>query len=108
MIARSLLFIKHRIPWLWIAIDWVNALLYRILHKKNMAKESERAFHQFKLEGCEFRPVVEADLYDLKSLLERQKSERLEYFRPHGFDYASLRKMHSNPAFLMFGVFNDQ
>ena len=108
MIARFLLFIKHRIPWLWIAIDWVNACLYRILHKKNMAKQAGKAFHQFKLENFEFRPLIEADLYGLQSLLGRQSSERLEYFRPHSFDYASLKKMHSNPAFLMFGVFNDQ
>ena len=108
MIARILLFIKHRIPWLWIGIDWLNARLYGILHQKNMAQKAERAFYQFKLAGFEFRPLVKFDLYDLKALLERQKSERLEYFRPHGFDYASLKKMHANPAFLMFGVFTGQ
>ena len=108
MIARILLFIKHRIPWLWVGIDWLNARLYRILHQKNMAQKAERAFDKFELDGFEFRPLVQADLSDLKALLERQKSGRLEYFRPHGFDYASLRKMYANPAFLMFGVFSEQ
>jgi hypothetical protein len=108
MIARILLFIKHRIPWLWIGIDWLNARLYGILQQDNMAQKAERAFDQFKLAGFEFRPLVESELYDLKALLERQKSERLDYFRPHDFDYASLRKMYANPAFLMFGVFSEQ
>ena len=108
MIARILLFIKHRIPWLWVGIDWLNARLYRILHQKNMAQKAERAFDKFELDGFEFRPLVQPDLADLKALLGRQKSGRLEYFRPHGFDYASLEKMHVNPAFLMFGVFSEQ
>ena len=108
MIARILLFIKHRIPWLWIGIDWLNARLYAILHEETMAENGYRAFDRFKLAGFEFRPLVGADLYDLKALLERQKSERLEYFRPHGFDYASLHEMYANSAFLMFGVFSEQ
>ena len=108
MIARILLFIKHRIPWLWAGIDWLNTHLYGILREKTMARTAEQAFEKFKLEGFEFRPLVEPDLSELQSMLERQKSERLEYFRPHGFDYASLEKMHANSAFLMFGVFTGQ
>ena len=108
MIARILLFIKHRIPWLWIGIDWLNARLYRILHQKNIAQQAELAFDEFELSGFEFRRLVAADLSELQAMLERQKSGRLEYFRPHGFDYASLEKMHANPAFLMFGVFSEQ
>lgn len=107
MTARILLFIKHHMPWLWVLVDWLNALLYRLLHRQKMAQQVQRAFVEFGLAGFEFRPIEASDLRQLEELIERQEPERLRYFQPHGFDQASLGAMYSNPAFLMFGVFSD-
>ena len=107
MIARILLFVKHRLPWLWGLIDWLNARLFRMLHKKSMAKEVDRAFLEFRLNGLQYRSLATGDLPALVKLLNAQGQERLRYFQPHGFDLESLTKMHRNPAFLMFGVFRD-
>ncbi len=108
MIARVLLFIKHRLPWLWTLVDRLNARLFRLLHRKRMAVQVDRAFSEFHLEGFEYRPLSAGDLSSLAELLERQGQKRLRYFQPHGFDRASLSTMHVHPAFLMFGVFRDQ
>ena len=108
MIARVLLFIKHRLPWLWVLVDWLNSRLYSLLHRKRMAVQIDRAFIEFGLDGFEYCPLTVGDLPSLAELLERQGQERLRYFQPHGFDVESLAKMHTNPAFLMFGVFRDQ
>ncbi|MGY6555670.1 MAG: hypothetical protein ACXIUM_14225 [Wenzhouxiangella sp.] len=107
MIARILLFIKHRMPRLWGVVDSVNARLYSLLHKKRMAGEAELAFSDFRLEGFEFRRLRADDLGPLEGLLARQGEQRLRYFQPHGFDPASLAKAHRNPAFLMFGAFRE-
>ena len=107
MIARILLFIKHRMPWLWIGVDWLNARLYSLLHQKNTAIQVDRAFREFALEGFDFRRLASADLDALHKLLRRQGDERLRYFQPHGFDPDSLKKMLNNPAFLMFGAFRN-
>jgi len=104
MIARTLLFIKHRIPWLWMVVDWLNALVYRLLHRRRMQVQLERAFSEFGLSGYEFRPLERDDLIDLEQLIERQSKARLEYFQPHRFDLAALERMYANPSFLMFGV----
>ena len=108
MIARVLLFIKHRLPWLWVLVDWLNSRLYSLLHRKRMAVQVDRAIGEFRMNGFEYRPLNAGDLQALADLLERQGEARLRYFQPHGFDVASLSKMHANPAFLMFGVFRDQ
>lgn len=108
MIARILLFIKHRVPWLWSLVDWLNARLYSLLHRKPMAVQVNRAFSEFGLDGFEYRPLRADDLPSLAELLDRQGQERLRYFQPHGFDLKSLYAIHANPAFLMFGVFCDQ
>ena len=107
MIARTLLFIKHRLPWLWVLVDWLNGRLYSLLHGKRVAVQIDRAFSEFGLDGVEFRPLADTDLDALDALLERQGEERLQYFQPHKFDLASLMRMHRNPAFLMFGVFEE-
>ena len=40
-------------------------------------------------------------------MIDRQGSDRLRHFQPHGFAMADLEHALSNPAFLMFGVFYD-
>jgi len=104
VIARTLLFIKHRMPRLWAGVDWLNALLYRLLHRDKVQPEVERAFSEFGLPGYEFRPLKREDLSSLQQLIQRQDPSRLRYFQPHSFEAGALKKMHANPAFLMFGV----
>ena len=108
MIARTLLYIKHRMPWLWRLVDWLNTRLYSLLHGSRMRAQRDRAFEQYRLDGFEFRPVTAHDLSELERMLCRQGGKRLKYFQPHGFDNASLARMLANPAFLMFGVFDEQ
>lgn len=105
MITRVLLVIKHRLPWLWAVVERLNTLVYGLLCRRDMQLQVKRAFANFELRGFEFRPLSDTDLHDLQSLIRSQGEERLRYFRPHGFDMASLKRMHTNSAFLMFGVF---
>ncbi len=107
MIARVLLYVKHRLPALWRVIDWLNARLYALLHKKRMAVEVAGVFADFRLDGFEFAPLAVEDLDALEALLQRQGEGRLRYFQPHGFDRSSLGRMFHNPAFLMFGAFRE-
>ena len=88
-------------------VDWLNALLYRLLHWRRMQIQVDRAFSEFGLPGYEFRPLRHEDLIDLEQLVQRQEPSRLEYFQPHEFDLKALAQMYVNPAFLMFGVFTD-
>nr|WP_156889337.1 GNAT family N-acetyltransferase [Halomonas sp. 1513] len=106
MIARIMLYIKHRLPWLWRWVEWLNARFYALLHSRRMQRQMRRAFATFTLEGFTFRPMGRDDLPQLAELLARQEASRLRYFQPHGFALPSLRGMWANPAFLMFGVWN--
>lgn len=106
MITRFLIFIKRRVSLVWLPIDWVNTLCFRTAHRKRMMQQVVRAFSEFELDGFNFAPLREETLPDLRALIERQAPDRLEYFQPHGFDENALRRMHRNPAFLMFGAFS--
>ncbi|TCP58775.1 hypothetical protein EV663_11741 [Rhodovulum bhavnagarense] len=103
-----LLFIKHEFPAIWRIIDWLNAFLFRVLHGDRLARNAALCFSEFKRDGYEFRALREGDLECLGQLLNRQPDDRVEYFRPHGFDSDSLHRVFRNPSFLMFGVFHDR
>lgn len=105
MITRALIFIKHRMPWVWAGIECLNSVLFVVLHRKRMQVQVDRAFGGFRLEGFDFRTLVDTDLAALETMIQSQGEQRLRYFQPHGFDRANLRRMHSSSAFLMFGVF---
>lgn len=107
MIARVLLFVKHRLPWLWQIVDWLNTRLFVLLHQRRMATVAEQVFNEFGLDSYAFRPLQTSDLDALEKMLKAQGADRLRYFQPHGFDAVSLASMHRNRAFLMFGVFDE-
>jgi hypothetical protein len=108
VITRALLFVKHRLPWLWALVEWLNGKLFRLLHEKELRRQAQQAFAEFELQGYVFRPLEADDLGALENLLERQGADRLRYFQPHGFDRGSLQAALGNPAFLMFGAFSGQ
>ena len=107
MIARILLFLKHRAPFVWRFIEFVNGVLFRLLHARRIKQVRARVLQEFGRPGFRVRELEKRDLPELQQLLERQGDNRTRYFRPHGFDSVSLERAFANPAFLMFGVFED-
>lgn len=56
-------------------------------------------------EPAVMRPLGVEDLDALSGFLSGQSEERLQYFRPHGFDRRSLRRVLASGAFLTYGLF---
>jgi lipopolysaccharide/colanic/teichoic acid biosynthesis glycosyltransferase len=106
-VEELLLWIKHRMPFVWRGIDWLNAHLFTILYRDRLRRESEQCFQEFGLDRYRFRALCADDLDALSELLHRQADGRLDHFKPHGFDKNSLKRIWENPSFLMFGAFCD-
>jgi hypothetical protein len=104
--TRILLFIKHRLPFLWNLVEHLNEVLFVILHGRRLENEASCCLEEFKLDDYEFRSINRDDLKELHRLINGQGAQRLEYFRPHGFDHKSLSRATSNRSFLMFGVYS--
>lgn len=100
-----LLFIKHNVPAIWALIDWLNAVLFRILHGGRVKKAAEGCISEFTHERYRIRMLGEDHAEPLAALLAAQSEERVAFFHPHGFDRATILKLCRNPSFLMFGVF---
>ena len=92
--------IKERCSFLWDMVEWVNATLFVCLHRKKL-KEIPNV-----LERCSTSFIIrETTLMDVRPLVkffEEQPMDAYMFFKPHGFDEKSVRKVIRNKAFLTF------
>ena len=103
--VKILLYIKHHLSFLWQLIEWLNAFLFNILHRKRFKRVLPEVIKYYGLPGFSFRQLAANELPALHTLINKQGPGRLDYFKPHGFDLASLQKVYKNPSFIMMGAF---
>jgi hypothetical protein len=103
---RILLFIKHRLGFIWRIIEKANAWGFTLLYGRRLGQRTKEVFDTVAMPAYQYRELEWTDLESLRDLVAKQVSEDLEYFKPHGFDLDSLRKQKKNSAFLMMGVWD--
>lgn len=103
-----LLKIKHRLPFVWRGIERLNGVLFVMLHRRRVMASARACLGRYRLDGLTFRLLALADGPALSDFLTRQPAARTEFFKPHGFDAASVARQARNPAFMMFGVFREE
>lgn len=107
-VVSFLIFIKHRLSFLWRTIEWINGLLFSLSYKSKTEIILPLVFQEFTHNLYSFKRLEESDIEDLYELLISQKSSDLEYFRPHRFDLKSLKIQLKKRAFLMMGAFDGE
>ncbi|MBE0675807.1 MAG: hypothetical protein IH591_14200 [Bacteroidales bacterium] len=106
MIERVLLLIKHKLNYLWLAIEWTNSILFSIIYNTGLKKTLLEVFEENKNHPFNYRELGKSDITLLYELIKNQSPEDLDYFKPHGFDLHSLNYQLKNRAFLMMGTFD--
>ena len=101
-----LVYLKHHVPFIWNMVERVNGFLFRMLYRKRFLQAGDTVISGAVLPGYVVRRLDKNDLPELEQLLNRQSGKRMAFFKPHGFDMQSLKKVYANPAFLMMGVFS--
>lgn len=104
---KYLLKLKKAFPFLWVLIENANGVLFRFIYYKKILRCSKVILKDYSHEKFTYRFLLNSDLIALTLLFQRQSAEQFKYFKPHPFDYGTLRRLYNNPSFLMFGVFND-
>jgi hypothetical protein len=105
MLVRFLIYIKHHFSFIWQIIEWLNAILFSLLHDSKFIKVVPSVIKRCNTGRYYYRPLKQADLSALQALINSQSSGRIDYFKPHGFDEKSLLKTFKNPSFIMMGTF---
>lgn len=97
--------IKERFGFLWDAIEWGNAEVFAMMHRKGMKRIPEL------LTECsgryQLRLATREDVEQLRVFFEAQPEEAFRFFQPHEFDEKGIRKVVGNKSFLTFLAFDN-
>lgn len=95
-------FIKTHLGFVWEIIEWGNSVIFGLQHKNAMkqipgilSKNSERFI---------VSDVKISDVDKLAAFFSEQPDEAYTFFKPHGFDVKSLKKLVKRTSFLMYKV----
>lgn len=86
----------------WNLIEWVNALLFSWRYGKRLKGFTFKTV----LEGYDILPIKEIATEKLVEFFRHQPEEAFTFFRPHGFDEKSIRRLQKNKAFLGYILLN--
>ena len=95
--------IRDKLPWLWEVVDIVNSKLFDVRYGKRL-----RAF-KFSVvpEGYFSMPISEIETDRLVSFFDHQPEEAYRFFKPHGFDAGSIKKLQKNQALLAYVLIDE-
>lgn len=100
-------FLRDKMPWLWDLVDMINSFLFDLRYGKKLKVESLKLKEkELKSKDGESRfKVMEMRDVPTEKLVEffaRQPDEAYTFFKPHGFDAKSIKKLQRNKAFLAY------
>ncbi|MBE6287654.1 MAG: GNAT family N-acetyltransferase [Mediterranea massiliensis] len=95
-------YLRDKMPWLWNLINLLNSLLFSLRYGKRIKDFKFKTPH----EGYSILPIREVATETLVEFFFRQPEEAFKFFKPHGFDKASIKNLQKNKAFLAYVLFN--
>ena len=84
--------------WLWDLIEWLNSMLFSMRYGKRVKSFSFTTVP----EGYDVVAMGDVPTEELVAFFEHQPEEAFEFFRPHGFDAKSIKRLQGNKAFLAY------
>lgn len=88
--------LRDNLSWLWNIIEWMNGVVFSLRYGKRL----KRFVFTTVPDGYEIVPIKDVPIEKLVTFFKRQPEEAYTYFRPHGFDEKSIKRLQKNKAFL--------
>lgn len=97
-------FIRAKIPFLWDILDAINSMLFRVRYYKKLKMLSFTKIRQkTKIpENYKIIPISEIPTEVLVNFFASQPQYAYTFFKPHGFDSKSIKKLQKNSSFLAY------
>lgn len=99
--------VKDRLPFIWDAIEKVNECLFVLRYGKKVKNIAVTCVP----EGYELVELRDIDTTLIVKFFEHQPEEAYTFFKPHGFDEKSIKRLQKNKsylAYLLIDKINDQ
>ena len=88
--------LRNKLSWLWNIIEWMNGLIFSIRYGKKLKKFD---FSEIP-EGYNIVSFRDVATVKLVEFFDHQPEAAFTYFRPHGFDVKSIKRLQANKSFL--------
>ena len=88
--------LRDKLSWLWNIIEWINGVFFNIRYGKKLKAFSFTTIPN----GYAIVPIKNRQTSELVAFFEHQPEEAFTFFRPHGFDTKSIKRVQRNKAFL--------
>ena len=98
MLYRIAHILRDKLSWAWIIIEWMNSLLFSMRYGKRLR---EFSFAEI-LDGYEIVPMRDVPTERIVEFFSHQPVAAYTYFRPHGFDAKSIKRLQRNKSFLAY------
>lgn len=95
--------LKDKFGFLWEAVELGNEKLFVLMHKDSL-KDIPEILKEVSNETFTIRMTDESDAPKLAKFFSEQPEDAFEFFKPHGFDDKSIRRIVRNKAFQTFVV----
>lgn len=90
--------LRDKMRWLWNFIEMMNSVLFSWKYGK---KVKDFVFSYIP-EGYKLLPIKDISTEKLVGFFDRQPEDAFTYFKPHGFDHKSIKRLQGNKAFLAY------
>lgn len=96
-------FLRDKLPFIWDIIDVLNSCLFSLRYGRKLKFVEETVLLQYaKASGMEVVRLRDVPTEKLVTFFATQPEDAYTFFRPHSFDYKSLRKLQRNNSFLAY------
>lgn len=96
-------FLRDKLPFIWDIIDVLNSCLFSLRYGRKLKFVEETVLLQYaKASEVEVVRLRDVPTEKLVTFFAAQPEDAYTFFRPHSFDYKSLRKLQRNNSFLAY------
>ena len=88
--------LRDKLSWLWNIIEWMNGVVFSMRYGKRLKRFAFTTVP----EGYDLAPIKDVPPEKMVNFFNHQPKEAFTYFRPHGFDEKSIKRLQKNKAFL--------
>lgn len=96
-------FLRDKFPYIWDLIDALNSSFFSLKYGRKLKVIEGIVLQQYaKTFGMDVVRLREVPTEKLVTFFAAQPEDAYTFFRPHGFDYKSVRKLQRNRSFLAY------
>lgn len=94
--------VKDKMPWLWDLVSLLNSQLFQMRYGKRLSFFEHDFLADRDCAGYNVISIRDVDADEMVDFFTRQPVEAYRFFKPHGFDALSIRKLQKDRAFLAY------